>query len=118
MLPNFPGFGTIESFLRQIVEAINNLNASIVAAFPEPLTGSATWNPASVADKASTSTTVTVAGAVLGDRCEASFSLSLSGMTLSAYVSAADTVTCVLENLTGGAVDLGSGTVRVFVWSN
>ena len=34
---------------------------------------------------------------------------------LTAAVTAADTVTCVLANNTGGAVDLSSGTLYVMV---
>src|SRR5262249_26318570 len=44
-----------------------------------------------------------------------SFSLDLSGVTLTAYVSAADTVTVVEGNLTGGGVNLASGSLRVRV---
>lgn len=114
----FPGFGTIEASLRQIIAAINTLNTSISNAFPLPSTSSATWNPPNLASGSSESTTVTVAGASLGQRCTASFSLDLQGLTLSCNVSSANTVTVVLGNLTGGAVDLASGTLKVFVWSN
>ncbi len=112
------GFGTIETLLRFIVQAINSLTTAITNAFPAPLAGSATWNPPNLASGASETTTVTVAGAVLGQRSTASFSLTLAGLTLSSYVSAADSVTVVLSNLTGGAVDLASGTVKCWVWSN
>ena len=118
MVDSFPGFGTIESLLRQIVTAVNGLNTTVTSAFPAPLTSSATFNPPSVASGASTTTTVTVTGAKLGYRSAASFSLSLAGMTLESFVSATDTVTCVFSNLTGGAVDLASGTLKCWVWSN
>lgn len=75
----------------------------------------ATWDPSSIAAGSSTSTTVTVAGAALGDYVLASFSLSLQGLLMTAYVSAANTVTVVLGNLTGAAVDLSSGTLSVLV---
>lgn len=58
-------------------------------------------------------TTVTVAGAALGDFARASFSLDLQGVTLTAWVSAANTVSARFQNGTTGAVDLGSGTLRV-----
>jgi hypothetical protein len=64
---------------------------------------------------ASTTTTVTVSGAVLGDFVLASFSLSLGGLTMTAYVSATSTVTIVLANLTGAVADLASGTLKVLV---
>ena len=80
------------------------------------LKGSATWDPGSIADGDEEATTVTVTGAALGDMAIASFSLDVSDLVLDAQVTAANTVTCVLANNTGGAVDLSSGTVyaRVF----
>lgn len=75
--------------------------------------GSKTYDPPSLADGAGTSTTVTCTGAVLGDFAMASFSLDLQGITVTAYVSAADTVTVRFQNETGGILDLGSGTLRV-----
>jgi len=36
-------------------------------------------------------------------------------LQLGAAVTAANTVTCVLSNNTGGAIDLGSGTLKVMV---
>jgi hypothetical protein len=74
---------------------------------------SATFNPPSIAAAGQTTTTVTCAGAVLGDYATASFSLDQQGITLGAYVSAADTVTVVFRNGTAGPIDLGSGTLRV-----
>lgn len=79
------------------------------------LTGSATYDPASIAVGGSVSTTVTVTGAAVGDHAVASFSNSLQGLSLTAYVSATDTVTCVFSNNTAGAVDLASGTLRAKV---
>lgn len=79
---------------------------------------SATWDPGSVAAGAAASTTITVSGAALGDFALASFSLSLSGLTLSAYVSATNTVTVVLSNLTAAVVDLASGTLAAIVFKS
>lgn len=78
-------------------------------------TASATWNPASIANGAEAAVDVTVPGAVLGDFAFASFSLDVADLVLDANVTAANTVTCVLANNTGGAVDLASGTLRVKV---
>ena len=75
----------------------------------------ATWNPGEVAAGAKVSTTITVAGAALGDFVMRSFSLDLQELTLTADVVATNTVELVLANLTGSAVDLGSGTLRVLV---
>jgi hypothetical protein len=81
--------------------------------YPRWLTGSKTWDAASTADGAMTSTTVTVTGATLGMLARASFSLAVpAGAVLSAAVTASDTVTVTLFNKTGGALDLASGTLR------
>lgn len=82
---------------------------------PVFLTGSKTHDWASVADGAQATTTVTVTGAALGDFAAATMDVSLVGTMLTAYVSATDTATVVLQNESGGAVDLASGTLRVAV---
>lgn len=77
------------------------------------LEGSKTYDPPSVANGAQTTTTVTVPGAQVGDFALASFGGALSGMRLSAEITAADTATALFRNDSGGAVDLGSSTLRV-----
>lgn len=80
------------------------------------LRGSATWDPASVANGAVVSTTVTVTGAALGDPVSVGFSsITTQAVMLSAHVSAADTVTVVLRNESGGAIDFASGTLTAVV---
>lgn len=74
-----------------------------------------TWNPASILDGNEDAVDVTVPGAALGDFALASFSLDITDLVLSASVTAANTVTAVLANNTGGTIDLGSGTLRVKV---
>ena len=80
------------------------------------LKGTATWDPGSIADGDEEAKTVAVNTAALGDMAIASFSLDVTDLTLDAQVTAADTVTCVLSNNTGGAIDLGEGTVSVRVF--
>lgn len=75
----------------------------------------AAYDPPSLADGDGTTTTVTVTGAALGDFAEASFSIDLQGITLTAWVSAANTVSVRFQNETGGALDLASGTLRARV---
>lgn len=82
------------------------------------ITGSATWDPASIANGAQATTSVTVTGAVLGDFAIASASIDLGELILTAHVGAADTVHVCLNNATGGAVDLASFTVNVLVIRN
>jgi hypothetical protein len=78
----------------------------------------AVWDPPSVANGSMTTTTVTVNGANLGDYAIVSFSLSLQSMEMTASVSATNTVTVVLSNLTGASVDLASGTLSVLVFKS
>lgn len=90
----------------------------ILAALPlvQVLTGSAVFDPASLIDGAGATTTVIVTGAALGDYVPfCSFSLDLQGITVTAWVSAANTVSVRLQNETGGTLDLASGTLRVGV---
>ncbi len=80
------------------------------------LSGSKTFDPSNLADGAGETTTVTVTGAALGDFVEGvSFSNDLQGMTVTGYVSAANTVSVRFQNESGGALDLASGTLRVEV---
>ena len=78
-------------------------------------TAEATWNPASMLDGDEVAVEVTVVGAALGDFALCSFSIDVADLQLRADVTAANTVTVVLSNSTGGTIDLGSGTLRVKV---
>ncbi|RWX71885.1 glycosyl hydrolase family 28-related protein [Mesorhizobium sp. M2A.F.Ca.ET.039.01.1.1] len=80
------------------------------------LTGTATFDPASLADGAGATTTVTVAGAALGDAAVASFSLDTQGITITAWVSAANTVSVRFQNESGGTLDIASGTLKATVF--
>ena len=80
------------------------------------LSGSATLDVASLADGAGATSTVTVTGAVLGDFVVGvSLGVDLAGITVTAYVSAANTVSVRVQNESGGTLDLASTTVRVRV---
>lgn len=79
------------------------------------LEASIPWDPTSISAGSYTSTTITVAGAALGDYAKASFSLDVTGCVLSAFVSNTNTVTVVLQNLTAGTINISSGTLRVRV---
>ena len=106
---DFLGLGLPADDLKRNFELID-------AAVGEILVGSKTQDFPSINDGAQTTTTVTVTGAALGDFVEAvSVGVDLAGTVLTGYVSAADTVTVVLRNGTGGAVNLASTTLRVRV---
>jgi len=78
--------------------------------------GSASYDPPNLAAGATTTTTVTVTGAALGDLAMAAFSSDLSGLTINADVSAANTVRVRLTNPTAGAIDLPAGTLYARAW--
>lgn len=77
--------------------------------------GEATWDPPSIANGASATTTVTVPDVKLTDHYAVRVfpPYSLAGLAASGYVSADNTVTIVLVNATGAPVDLASGTWKV-----
>lgn len=100
----------------RVVLFINNrlVHAPLSALLAEltGVSGTATYDPGNLADGQGVTTTVTVTGALLGDYAEASFSLDLQGITLTAWVSAADTVSVRFQNETGAPIDLASGTIK------
>jgi Na+/citrate or Na+/malate symporter len=80
------------------------------------LVGSATLDVASLVDAAGATSTITATGVVLGDFVLVSFGVDLQGITVTAYVSAADTISVRVQNETGGTIDLASTTVRYVVF--
>lgn len=82
------------------------------------LSGTATWDPGSIANGAQTTTSVTVTGAAVGDTVAVGFSVTQLTMILSGYVSAPNTVTVIMLNFSGAARDLASGTLRADVWKH
>lgn len=79
------------------------------------LVGSATYDTASLIDAAGATTTVTVTGAALGDFVMVSLGVDLAGITVTGYVSAADTVSVRIQNESGGTLDLASTTITAVV---
>ena len=78
------------------------------------LSGSAVYDPPSIAAASGVTTSVTVTGAALGDMVTGvSFSLDLQGLSVSGSVSPADTVSVLFFNGTAVAIDLASGTLRL-----
>jgi len=106
----------VETFAPVIAAVGVEVGAFSRWSFEQPLTGSATYDAPSLADGATTTTTITVPGARLGDMVQVAPPFSASGMIITGNVSATNTVTIVINNESGGTVDLASGTWRVAVY--
>lgn len=80
---------------------------------PPPVIASTAYDPPSLAAGASAPIqTLTVNGAVPGDKVRAAFSLDLAGAAIAAWVSAANTVSFHFTNVNGtNPLNLGVGTV-------
>lgn len=79
------------------------------------LSGSATYDTASLADWEGVTTTVTVTWAAVGDFVLVSIGVDVAGITVTGYVSAADTVSVRIQNESWGTLDLASTTIRARV---
>ena len=79
------------------------------------LIGNSTYDAPSLVDGAGATTSVTVTGAELGDFALASLSINTQGITITANVTATDTVTVRFQNETGSTVDLVSSTLYCLV---
>lgn len=130
-LPYFPDFpqvkelgGVVRSIIKDIEAAFARIRIDdqIIIGGGTPvlkhLSTTATWNPGNLIAGAQTSVATTLTGAALGDEVTCSFSLDLQLLQLTGHVSSANTVTVVLRNGTGGAIDLASGTLRVSVFQH
>jgi hypothetical protein len=91
--------------------------AVVAQDFLRVLSNKKTWDPGNIAaDAGAVTTTITVAGAAVGDIATAGLTtLTATGAVLGAVVTATDTVTVTLFNKTGGALDVTSGSLRVDV---
>lgn len=83
--------------------------------FSKVIKASATVDIPSLVDGGGNTQSVTVPGAKLGDFVRCAFGVSLVGMTVTAYVSAADTVQIRVQNESTATVDLASTTVNIVV---
>lgn len=78
--------------------------------------GSATWVPGTIASNAMVSTTINADGSAIGDQVAVGFSNALAaGLILVGNVTAANTVTATLLNMTGSSQTIASGTIKATV---
>lgn len=101
-----------------VLGASVGIGTTVGVLLPLYFKGTATWDPASIADGDEEVKEITVTGAVLGDFVQVAFSLDVEDLQLSGQVTAADTVTASLLNNIGGAKDLAEGTVTALVTSS
>lgn len=104
------------SELQKLLESFRADLVAVRAPLAGLLTGSATYDAASLVDGAGATTTVTVTGAALGDFVVGvSHGVDLVGITVTGYVSDADTVSVRFQNESGSPADLASSTLRAVV---
>lgn len=93
------------------------INASTEYLFSDaPFVTTVAWASATIANGASAAQNFTVAGAAVGDRVEVIPPYGLQNCSFSAYASAANSLTIVVTNNTGGSITIPNGNwaVRLF----
>lgn len=75
------------------------------------------WDVGNISDETKVVKEVTVTGAVLGDFVKVSASLDMIDLVISGQVTASDTVTVTLSNVTSGTLDIGTIDLTVLVTS-
>lgn len=97
----------------------NSLRVATGAIITKILSATVVWDIPSTLTGAFASTTVTVTGAAVGDVVIISQMIGTSGSNgyiVNCYVSSADTVTIIYNNLSGSTQDPASATYRVIVF--
>jgi len=108
---NRAGSGTFtDAGTRSYISNVFNVNGAV-----RYLTGTATFSPGAISSGATSTVSVTVTGAVVGDVVTASYTTITSGLSISASVTASNTVTVFVTNVTGSPITPSSGTVKAVV---
>jgi hypothetical protein len=95
------------------VNASSSLVVGSGSSVTKIVTGTTTYDPGSITDQTSVTTTLTVTGAAVGQVCMAALStIDSENLAVSAFPSGADTVRVVIVNVSGGNLSPGSGTLR------
>ena len=92
-----------------------NKSGDNLEALADAVSGSKAWDAGSIANGAEEALEITVEGAALGDFVLSSLSIDVADLVLSGAVTAADTVTLVLANNSGGAVNLDAAIAHCMV---
>jgi hypothetical protein len=101
-------------YLRILVYDLKEMYESLVRYILLSYEASLVWDPGNLVDGAGeTSSGITLPGAEFGDTVLVGPPYSLQGILCVGYVSAADTISIRLQNETGGAINLASGTWKV-----
>lgn len=95
--------------------SLNELYAVVPSRYGLNLSAIAVYDPPSLASGAKTFTDVTVTGAALGNRVEATFNVDNDGVIFTGYVRVADNCRIYLENKEATTKDLASGSLKVEV---
>ena len=91
-------------------------NSNFRGLFSDTWLVKATLDAGSLVDGAGETDDVTVPGVALGDMVlGASLGVDLVGLTVTGYVSAANTVKFRIQNESGSTVDLASSTLRIVI---
>lgn len=107
--------GMNHAALTAVLDSILTDLAALRSAIGGGLEASTVLDLASLNDGAGTTTTLTVTGAALGDYVQVSHGIDLSGISVTGYVSATNTVSVRVQNESGGTLDISSATLRARV---
>jgi hypothetical protein len=91
------------------------LNVDATGIVPTVLKKSVTWDADSIDDGNEEAKDITVTGAALGDAVIVVPGIDVENLGISGTVTDEDTVTVILSNNTGAAIDLGSMTITAYV---
>ena len=104
------------AFTTATVARVEQGNKQLQGAFVESWFATLTVDPASIAAGAEDTATFTIPGVALGDMVlGASLGVDLVGLTVTGYVSAANTVKFRIQNESTATVDLASSTLKIVI---
>lgn len=111
-------FNVVTEFIRQFItfkEASETFVTAVTTFMSRYLRFDIPYDPPSIGAGLAHTQDVTVSGVKVGDIVGVSFQPAAAGMTLLAQATATNTVSVTFLNVSGGAIDLGSGTIRLSV---